>query len=217
MTPSRITPASHDDASAFDDELDETSRRAWTEAMSVRPFGDSYLVDAEDGTHFVSLGESNCSCDAANDPCKHIRRVAIEINIGRLPPPDGRTVECPGCGDDVPISAAQESPTLCRDCDLQPGDLVVDAEGSPETPLIVVSSPGPPAELVPVSDAECTVADYPGNGDYDSEVPVVEVIYPQAVSTDRPPRRYLFPVTRLAKPTSDHDGSLSGYSTAEND
>lgn len=215
MTRSENKPASRLDPTVVDEELlDEESRRAWTEAMSVRPFGDSYLVSCPDGTEFVSLGETNCSCEATADVCKHVRRVAIEINRGRVPPPEEDTVPCRACDAEVPVSVAEEPPFLCRDCDLEPGDIVIDTEGCPDTPLLVVSSPGRAAEMVALPGDDRTVAEYPGNGDHPRDAPVVEAIYPQAVSTDRSPRRYLFPVTRLTRPEDrDPQRSLADSST----
>lgn len=273
MTRSRNTPASRTDSSLLaidrlaDDHLDETSRRAWTEAMTVRPFGDAYLVDCADRTHYVTLDPSKCSCDDARDErgggdsadgddsnendsegddgdgddnsdaseiddasdgsdgdgsdddghndgddltdggdsddgdrCVHVRRVAIEINLGRVPPPSEHTVECGGCDRAVAVSAADAPPYLCPECRLEPGDVVVDTDGDAETPLLVVSEPGRPADLVTVPDEERTVAEYPGNDRHATDAPVVEAVYAHAVSTDRQPRRYLFPLTRLGKP-----------------
>jgi hypothetical protein len=172
--------------------------------MTVRPFGDAYLVDCDDATHFVSLAPSTCSCrDDGDDRCEHVRRVAIEINLGRVPPPSERTVDCRGCGRAVGVSAADSPPVLCSECHLEPGDLVVDVEGDGETPLLVVSSPGRPADLVTLPDDDRTVAEYPDNEAYPPDVPVVEAIYPRAVSTDRDPRRYLFPIARLRRPNRD--------------
>lgn len=187
------------------DGLDDASRRAWTEAMTVRPFGAGYLVDCETGTHYVSLAPSDCSCGGApaDDRCQHVRRVAIEINLGRVPPPSERTVACRGCGRQVAVSAGDSPPALCSDCHLEPGDVVVDVDGDGE-PLLVVSEPGRPADLVALSDGDRTVADYPGNDHYPPDAPVVEAVYPRAVSTDRDPRRYLFPLSRLRRPNA-HD------------
>ena len=182
--------------------LDEASRRAWSEAMTVRPFGDAYLVECDEGTYHVSLAPSTCSCggSTAENRCEHVRRVAIEINLGRVPPPSERTVPCAGCRRQVAVSAADSPPPLCAECRLEPGDLVVDETGDAETPLLVVSEPGRPADLVALPDDGRTVADYPGNGGYAADEPVVEVVYPRAVSTDEPPRRYLFPLGRLTRP-----------------
>ncbi len=185
--------------------LDEQSRRAWTEPMAVKPFGDAYIVDCgSDESHFVRLGDSDCSCGGndADERCAHVRRVAIEINLGRVPPPSGQSIQCRGCGETVPVSVADDPPHLCSACHVRPGDLVVDREGDGNTPLLVVSRPGLPADQVPVPDAEGTVADYPGNGSYRASAPVVEAVFPRSVTTDRPPRRYLFPVPRLSKPES---------------
>ncbi|WP_436928011.1 SWIM zinc finger family protein [Halosimplex amylolyticum] len=185
--------------------LDEASRRAWTEAMTVRPFGDGYLVDCEGGTHYVSLAPSDCSCPGSADDarCEHVRRVAIEINLGRVPPPAERTIPCRGCDRRVAVSAADSPPALCAECHLEPGDVVVDAEADEETPLLVVSEPGRPADVVALPDDDRTVASYPGNDGYPADEPVVEAVYPQAVSTRRDPQRYLFPLARLRRPERD--------------
>ncbi|MFC7142998.1 SWIM zinc finger family protein [Halosimplex aquaticum] len=193
-----LVPADRVDGGA----LDEASRRAWTEAMTVRPFGDGYLVDCEGGTEYVSLAPSDCSCpESADDArCEHVRRVAIEINLGRVPPPAERTVPCRGCDRQVAVSAADSPPALCAECHLEPGDVVVDAEADEETPLLVVSEPGRPADVVALPDDDRTVASYPGNDGYPPDEPVVEAVYPQAVSTRRDPQRYLFPLARLRRP-----------------
>lgn len=173
--------------------------------MTVRPFGDGYLVDCESGTEYVSLAPSDCSCgdSPAEGRCEHVRRVAIEINLGRVPPPSEQTVACGGCGRQVAVSAANSPPALCGECRLEPGDLVVDTEGDEETPLLVVSEPGRPADVVSLPDEDRAVADYPGNEPFPPDEPVVEAVYPQAVSVDRPPRRYLFPLARLRRPDAD--------------
>mgnify|MGYP000085477741 FL=1 len=198
LSESPLVPAERADGAR----LDEASRRAWSEPMTVRPFGDAYLVDCDDGTRYVSLAPSNCSCgdSPAEDRCEHVRRVAIEINLGRVPPPSERAVPCAGCDRRVAVSAADSPPPLCAECHLAPGDLVVDETGDGETPLLVVSEPGRPADVVAVPDDDRTVADYPGNDGYAPDEPVVEVVYPRTVSTDRPPRRYRFPLARLERP-----------------
>ena len=199
------------DGSGFGD----ASRRAWSRPMTVRPFGDAYLVDCKDGTHYVSLESGDCSCEHATDErCEHVRRVAIEINLSRVPPPSAQTVECRGCDRPVAVSAADSPPVLCAECHLEPGDVVVDAEADGETPMLVVSRPGRPAEFVTVPDDGRTVADYTSNDDYPDDTPVVEVVYPRVVSTDREPRRYLFPLARLRQPgRDDRPPERSGYST----
>lgn len=206
MTPPSTPPAKGSEPQALPAELlDEQSRRAWAEPMAVKPFGDAYVVDCEsDGTQFVRLTDGECSCDERDgtDRCKHLRRVAIEINLGRVPPPSERTVACRGCDAEVGVSVADDQPHLCADCRLAPGDLVVDREGDPNTPLLVVSGPGQPADEVPVPGGDCTVASYPGNDRYPADAPVVEAVFPGAVSVERPPRRYLFPVSRLVTPAN---------------
>jgi hypothetical protein len=176
--------------------------------MTVSPFGDAYLVDCQEETRYVTLGPGECSCGQAapEDPCEHVRRIAIEINLGRVPAPGERTADCSGCGRPVAVTAADSPPPLCPECHLAPGDVVVDIEGETETPLLVVSEPGRPADMVTVHGEEQTVAEHPTNDGFPPDSPVVEAIYPQAVSTDREPRRYLFPLARLRTPTALDDG-----------
>ena len=208
-SPSNLPAPGASSQAVATESLDEQSRRAWTEPMAVKPFGGGYLVDCEsEPTRFVRLGDSNCSCgrNDGDDRCKHVRRVAIEINLGRVPPPSDGSIPCQGCGTHVDVSVADDPPHLCRDCHLRPGDVVIDREGDENTPLLVVSRPGLPADEVTIPEMDSTVASYPGNGDYRPGAPVVEAVFPRSVSTDRRPKRYLFPVPRLTKPDSQRGG-----------
>lgn len=208
MTHTENPPASQPTPLAPDvDALDERSRRAWTESMAVRTLPDGrYVVESESGaTYVVDLHRSDCSCpdnEIRGELCKHIRRVAIEINQGRLPSPP-RTVECRGCGREVGAEALEERPFLCTDCRVGPGDLVYDRERGPGVPMLVVAVSDRRADEVDIPEARRTVADYGDNRQYPASDPVVEVVYPRSVRPERSPRRYSFPLSRLARPDAD--------------
>jgi len=75
--------------------LEDRSARAWTEPMSARPLPDGrYAVESGNAaTYVIDLDDPRCSCpdhEIRGVRCKHMRRVAIEITRGRLPPPDDR-------------------------------------------------------------------------------------------------------------------------------
>lgn len=204
----RKKPASAKAETAPDIEsLDERSRRAWTESMAVRPLRDGrYAIEGTTGaTYVVDLRQSDCSCpdnEIRGELCKHIRRVAIEINHGTIPAPD-RSTKCRVCGREIAYETEQE-PALCDDCRLEPGDLVYDRERDPDTPLLVIAVTDRRADEVEIEALGCTVAEYAENRKYNSSDPVVEVIYPRSVRVGRTPHQYSFPISRLAK--SD-DGS----------
>lgn len=219
MTETRSEPSPPKRALAPEvDSLDERSRRAWTEPMAVSPLGDGrYSVESATGsTYIVDLHDGTCSCpDNAirGELCKHQRRVAIEITQGYLPSPD-EPVQCRVCGRTEEVEVVDESLAICEECRLEPGDLVIDREGSPTTPMLVLSVTGGRADEVEIKAADCTVFEYGANSKYSPADPVVEVIYPRSVSFDRPPRRYSFPISRLKKP-SDRDDPMSRPSDSE--
>lgn len=204
MTQTENTPASAITALAPDvAALDERSRRAWIEPMAVRPLGNGrYAVDSASGaTYVVDLPKGDCSCpdsEIRGALCKHARRVAIEINQGRVPGPNG-PVRCRSCSREMAVRVPDQSPRLCEDCRLEPGDLVFDRERDRDTPLLVISVSEKRADEVEIPELAQTVAEYGENRKYSPADPVVEVVYPHSVRTDRPPRRYSFPISRLSK------------------
>lgn len=71
--------------------LSDRGARAWIERMAVAPLEDSYLVETESGgSYVVDPVDGTCTCPdqrIRQEVCKHLRRVAIEITAGRVPPP----------------------------------------------------------------------------------------------------------------------------------
>ena len=198
--------------------LDDRSTLAWTEEMVVRPLkGSRYVVDGErGGSHVVNLERGYCSCpdhERRGERCKHLRRVAIEINLGRVPPPGQRIVECANCGDDLTVDVAESEPHLCESCALEPGERLVDEET--DATVRVVSVTDRRAGEVAVPQRDCTVADYPSNGEYPPDDVVVNVLYPGAEDAEQR-RIYSLPLSRLARGTGDeHEQStLSDHATA---
>ncbi len=191
------------------DHLEERSRRARTEAMSVLPLGDGLyeIESASDHTYLVDLEAGRCTCPDhvfRDVRCKHIRRVAIEITHGRTPPPGKLSVTCHDCGETTFVDEDAAEPFYCEVHTIYPGDAVVDRETDDRLTVVDVSELR--ADAVTISDRETTVADYATNEGYEPDVPVVGAVYPHAtVATNGvipdSLKVYVFPRTRLEKAT----------------
>jgi len=175
--------------------------------MSVLPLGDGlYEVEsASDHTYLVDLEAGRCTCPDyvfRKTRCKHIRRVALEITAGRTPPPGEIAVDCHDCGEPVFVDEDAAAPFYCDDHTIYPGDTVVDRETGDRLTVVDVSELR--ADAVNIGAADCTVAEYRTNEDYDPDVPVVGAVYPHATvaSNGVVPaslKVYVFPRTRLEK------------------
>ena len=187
------------------DRLAERSRRARIEPMSVLALGDGlYEVESgTDNTYLVDAAAGRCTCPDhlfRGGRCKHVRRVAMEITEGRVPPPGEIAVGCHDCDETVFVDEDEPGPVYCGAHELAPGDLARDRETDAAVTVVDVSALRADAARIP--EAEVTVAEYGTNESYDPDVPVVGAVYPHA--TVRPngpvPRElkvYLFPRTRL--------------------
>jgi hypothetical protein len=170
--------------------------------MAVRPLGRGrYAVESGSGsTYLVSLPESDCSCPDRvfrGERCKHLRRVAIEVTEGRVPPPGRRRRACAACGRESFVP--ESGPSVCEDCWLERGDVATDRETGDA--VVVYRLTDETADERYIAAADCTVAAYPENDGYPADDPVVEVVYPFSGEADadlgsRP--RYAFPHARLA-------------------
>ena len=181
--------------------LSERGLRAWTERMAVHPLGDTYAVDSESGARYVvDPVDGSCSCPDArlrNETCKHLRRVALEITQGRVPPPGDAPV-CRSCGGD-PIPGG-DPPVLCEGCTLAAGDVVLDRETGDR--LVVVRVSARRADETEIAATNTTVATHPSNEGYPGDDPVVEAVYAADIARRDDPRRYAFPLARL-EPADD--------------
>jgi len=187
--------------------LEERSRRARTEPMSVRALGDGlYEVETNhDDAYLVDLEAGRCTCPDhvfRDVRCKHIRRVAIEITAGRTPPPGEIAVSCYDCEETVFVDEDEPDPHYCQTHTLRPGDTVRDRETNDR--LTVVDASTLRADAVTIREADCTVAEYGTNDAYDPDVPVVGAVYPHAQIkpngvVPRSVKVYTFPRTRLEK------------------
>ncbi|WP_255169168.1 SWIM zinc finger family protein [Natrononativus amylolyticus] len=195
----------------IDSHLDERSRRARTEPMSVLSLGDGlYEVEAASGsTYLVDMDAGRCTCPDhvfRDVRCKHVRRVAIEITEGRTPPPGERAVPCTDCERTVFVPEDASGPFYCPAHTVFPGDAVRDRETGDHLTVVDVSDLR--ADAVHITAADTTVADYGTNDRYDPDDPVVGAIYPHArvakngVVPDAL-RVYVFPRTRLEKVTRE--------------
>jgi hypothetical protein len=178
--------------------------------VAIDPIGGGrYVVESASGaTYVVSLPERRCSCpDHAirNERCKHLRRVAIEVTEGRVPPPGSRTADCLACGRETVVPDATALP-LCPVCGFDSGERVRDRETGDL--LTVVDVTDHRADEVEIEALDSTVTAHPTNCAYDPAEPVVEAVYPES------DRRYSFPRSRLVgRPWTASDGTPSSTAT----
>lgn len=182
--------------------MDERAARAWTEPMAVRALGDGrYAVDSASGaTYVVDLPDRTCTCpdhEIRGERCKHLRRVALEVTLGRVPPPGQRRAVCDACGTETFVAVDAPDPHLCPHCHLEPCDRVVDRETGDWLHVVAVRAGR--AEDVWLPDAACTVAEYPTNRAYPVDDPVIEAVYVGDVARGTRPKRYAFPLSRLER------------------
>jgi len=181
--------------------LSDRGLRAWTERMAVHPLGETYAVDSESGERYVvDPTSSSCSCPDARmrgETCKHLRRVALEITAGRVPPP-GDNPTCRSCGAET--LTIEGPPVLCDACGLDPGDVALDRETGDR--LVVVRVLPRRADEVEIAATDTTVASHPSNEGYPLDDPVLEAVYATDVARRDDPRRYVFPLARL-EPADD--------------
>ncbi len=199
--PARTFPAEGYDGRAY---------RARAEPMTVWALRDGrYLVAREGRTYVVDAERAACTCPDSTirgARCKHVRRVAIEIDAGLVPAPDERERACAVCGGAAFVDAGAAGPALCARHDHAPGALVADRETGKL--LVVASATGRRADDIR-TDENRLVADYESNAAYGRHEPAFAARYVDVASGRRgatPGRTYLFPASRL-RPV---DGSGSG-------
>ncbi|WP_256295767.1 SWIM zinc finger family protein [Haloarchaeobius salinus] len=189
-----------------DAHLDPRSRRARTEPMAVAPLGSGrYAVATEHGSYLVDAREHRCTCPDhtfRGERCKHLRRVAIEITEGAVPPPSHVAVGCAVCGTTTFVHRDAPEPHFCDPHALRRGDLATDRETG--ATVIVVGVTPRRADEVRIESHDCTVAEYETNRAYPADDPVVTAVFPAgaAVDDDTTPdslRVYSFPASRLRR------------------
>lgn len=207
--------------------MDIRSQRARMERMAVTPIGGGiYEIESQSGNVYsVDLPGGRCTCPDHNFRgvrCKHLRRVAMEVTEGRVPPPGEEAVACTNCGEEIFVDERSDGPHVCETCWLQPGEAVVDRETGDL--LVVVRTIDRRANEVTITDRESTVADYPTNEGYRADDVVVEAMYPIPAGlgeNDFEPhhlRRYSFPRGRLARREAvgaDDQSELADFAIAE--
>lgn len=90
-----------DNKNEYQSENDARAKRAREDDMDVALLhrGGCYEVNSASGnTYDVDLLDETCTCpDHLNPetptPCKHVQRVQLELDAGRIPRPDGRLPE----------------------------------------------------------------------------------------------------------------------------
>lgn len=213
MTHPRKPPASATTLPA--DGTSGRARRARIEPMLVRSLrNDRYIVETHGGTYVVDLEGSTCTCpDSAirEVRCKHLRRVAIEVNEGRIAPPGMRGHICAVCGSRLFVPVSQTGPVLCSSHSHHVGDVVTDRETGDL--LLVTSEPNGRADETETASGRL-ISEFPTNANYGGHEPVVEAVYLASVDARRgldravaALRRYQFPASRLQK-TGRREGRL---------
>jgi hypothetical protein len=178
------------------------------ERMAVTPIrGGIYEVESQSGNVYsVDLPGGRCTCPDHNFRgvrCKHLRRVAMEVNEGLVPPPGKETVACANCGEETVVDEPAGAFHVCKTCWLSPGEAVIDCETGDL--LVVVRTTDRRTDEVTIRGADVTVAEYPTNEGYRADDVVVEAMYPVPAGLDTDDlkphhlRRYSFPRGRLAR------------------
>lgn len=182
--------------------------------MAVRALrDDTYLVDTEHGSYVVDLDARTCECPdhtIRRARCKHLRRVAMEVNEGLVPPPGRRDGVCAVCGDPVFVPVEPGS-YLCGAHRPARGEFVRDRESG--SLLLVTRVTTERADERETEDGT-PVADYDSNREYGGHEPVVEAVYVgRADAADgrlnvAGLRRYSFPASRLRRLPADVSPNL---------
>mgnify|MGYP006914283395 CR=1 FL=1 len=171
--------------------------------------GDQYLVDTEGGTYVVDLGSDTCTCpDHAirANRCKHLRRVDMEVGVGRVPAPGERAAACAGCGGGVYVPARETGAFLCGDHRPTVGSFVRDRES--DELLVVTGVTAIRADGYRTDDGK-RISDYETNVEYGDHEPVIEAVYVGNALRSPGPldvsgrRTYGFPASRLRRLSPD--------------
>jgi len=213
MTHPEHTPASRADPDRPSaEERDPRAARARTEPMTVRALrGAGYLVETDGGSYVVDLDGGSCECpdhEIRGTRCKHLRRVAMAVTGGDVPPPGRRHAACAVCGATVAVDRCAAGPQLCRRHRPAVGDLVVDRETGDR--LVVVGPPGERADAAAIDDGRL-VAAVPTNAHYGGHEPVVPAVYVDSLRAGddlAAATRYRFPASRL-RATGRRHGAVS--------
>ncbi|MFC7167269.1 SWIM zinc finger family protein [Halospeciosus flavus] len=213
MVPTKSTSTTPKRSLAPHAGADSRAARARAERMGVVPIGGGCydVVTETDTVYTVDLPGSRCTCPDhryRHTRCKHLRRVAIEVNEGEVPPPGKSETGCETCGKRVYATEHEPGPAYCEQCTLDVGDFVVDRER--ETLLVVARTTDKRADEVRVPGTDHTVAAHPTNRAYDGRDVVVEVMYPLRADVDPEEitgtqlERYSFPRARLEQRGRPH-------------
>lgn len=164
-------------------EFDRRTQRALSERMAVTPLGGgTYEVATEsDHSYVVDLEGGRCTCPDhtyRGARCKHLRRVAIDVSEGLLPPPGRAAVECEVCGAELFVDENAPGPHLCADHEFDVGDAAYDRNTGDR--VLVVAPPAARADEVAIRHGR-TVADHYSNTEYPDDDAVVAAVYAQSV------------------------------------
>ena len=206
MTHSAYTPASAARRTLPDDGLTGRAGRARREPMTVRALrDDTYLVDTDHDAYVVDLDARSCTCPdhaVRGARCKHLRRVAIEVSRGLVPPPGERAGACAVCGARVFVPVGDDGSHLCPTHRPARGEFVRDRETGK---LLVVARVTDERADERRTESGRLISEFESNREYGGHEPVVEAVYVAGrrpvdgrvdVSADR---RYGFPASRLRR------------------
>ena len=186
---------------------DRRTVRARTEPMAVHPLRDdeAYLVDTEGGSYVVDPARERCDCpdnEIRGKRCKHLRRVELEVGIGRVPAPGERVAACAVCGGGVFVPVRETGAFLCGDHRPAVGSFVRDRETGKL--LVVVRVTTERADEYETGEGRL-ISDYGTNAEYGDHEPVVEAVYAGNAPASSGPldvsgrKRYGFPASRLRR------------------
>lgn len=175
--------------------------------MTVRPLRDRrYVVETDGGTYVVALDTGTCTCpDHAirGSRCKHLRRVAIEVNEGAVPAPHERVGVCAVCGVETFVPLDARGSHLCDRHDHHPGTIVRDRETGER--LVIVTVTDERSDSYETGEGRL-VSEYETNAAYGSHEPVIEAAYLGSLSPDQSvseAQTYGFPASRLVRSIPD--------------
>ncbi|MFB6106742.1 MAG: SWIM zinc finger family protein [Halobacteriaceae archaeon] len=209
-----LTTLSGGDADGTGPDPDSRAGRARREPMAVLPVGGGRydVVTGDHHVYTVSLPASTCTCPDHRHRgarCKHLRRVALAVTAGLVPPPGEQRADCAVCGAETFVAEDATGPHFCDRHRLAVGTTARDRETDDRVLVVAVSATAAADVRVPGTDH--AVAAHPTNRAYPDDDPVVAAVYLPVSVTEGGAhpgslRVYSFPASRLRPVDADGNG-----------